>query len=183
MKKVLATILSIVMVFTILPVAVVNVSAYQLTKGKCGNSVNYSFNKSKGKLIIKGKGKMYNYDLCSTSFFSYYSYHHSDLKTVVIKNGVKNIGDCAFYDCKSLKKVKIPKSVKKINEYAFFNCKKLKSVTIPKNVKKIGREAFGYYMLSSGDKIKKVKGFTIKGKKGSAAHKYAKKNGFKFKKI
>ena len=40
-------------------------------------------------------------------------------------------------------------------------------------------KAFGY--TDDGyDGYEKIKGFTIKGKKGSTAHKYAKKNGFKF---
>lgn len=73
-----------------------------------------------------------------------------------------------------------------VSKYAVFDCKKLKKVTIPANVVKIGKQAFGFWEYeykengSTKFKTKKVKGFTIKGKKNSAAHKYAKKYGFTF---
>ena len=105
------------------------------------------------------------------------------LKKVTIPNSVKIIDDDAFSSCEKLKGVKIGKKVKIINDYAFHCCESLKSVTIPKNVKKIGFWAFGYYYNDDIDAISKVKGFTIKGYKGTAASKYAMKNGFKFKEI
>ena len=101
----------------------------------------------------------------------------TSIKSVKFGKKVKKIG-AAFESCKSLKSVKIGKKVKTISAYAFFNCKSFKSVTIPKNVKNISYEALGYYGYEM-----KVKGFTIKGKKGTAAEKYANKNGFKFIKI
>ena len=49
---------------------------------------------------------------------------------VVIPDGVKKIGDDAFYDCKSLTSVTIPDSVTSIGEDAFCFCNSLTSVTI-----------------------------------------------------
>lgn len=241
MTKALTTILSLVMVFTVLPIA--SISASALSSGWCGDNVKYSFSISTGKLVISGKGDMY--DNGEMWLFS----NNSAVKSVVIKNGVTNIGisafefcnnlksvkigktvkrigDNAFYDCEKIKSVKIPNSVQKIGccaffcctklksvkigkkvktigmsafvgtkvkslkiskkvktigKFAFYECMSLKSITIPKNVKKINKYAFGYYY--NHNRYKKIKGFTIKGKKGSVAQKYAKKNGFKFKKI
>ena len=62
-----------------------------------------------------------------------------------------------------------------INSHAFFACNQLKKIRIPKSVKKIGKEALGY---ESRGTI--INDFKIKGYKGTAAEKYAKKNGFKF---
>ena len=62
-----------------------------------------------------------------------------------------------------------------IGNRAFLGCTSLKCITIPKKVVSIGKKAFGYKSYS-----KKIKCFTIKGYKGTAAEKYAKKNGFKF---
>ena len=97
------------------------------------------------------------------------------LKSVKFSNSLISIGQGAFCDCKTLSKIKLPNKLKKIKMYAFIGCKKLKDITIPKSVKKIGAEAFGYK-----DQGIKKKSFTIKGYKGTAAEKYAKKNGFKF---
>jgi hypothetical protein len=104
------------------------------------------------------------------------------LQSVVISKGIKEIGHTAFCDCKQLSKVtfKTKKDVK-IGYYAFYCCKSLKKVTIPKNIKTIGSKAFGFKGKGTyGYKDYKVKNFTIKGKSGSQAQKYAKKHGFKF---
>ena len=102
------------------------------------------------------------------------------LTSVTIPNSVTSIGSFAFINCKSLKSFEIPKSVKSIDTFAFDSCTSLKSVTIPSSVTSIGEHAFGYYSANDTFSGKKVSGFTICGFKGSAAEKYAKKNGFKF---
>ena len=90
-----------------------------------------------------------------------------------------------FQACEKLRKITILPDVKSIAKRQFFDCPKLKTVTIPKTVKKIGHHAFGfrYKKIGFGGDLLKVKGFTIKGQKNSAAQKYAKKYGFKFVKI
>ena len=64
------------------------------------------------------------------------------LKTVTIPNGVKRIGERAFYQCGTLTSVTIPKSVTSIGDYAFVGCSGLTSVTIPDSVTSIGDYAF-----------------------------------------
>ncbi len=106
----------------------------------------------------------------------------NSLKSVTLKKGVKIIDGGAFDECGSLSKVTIPNSVTKISYGAFDNCKSLKKITLPKSVKKIGKLAFGYKDKKTGKKTKhiRIKGFTIKGYKDTAAEKYAEKNSFKF---
>ena len=62
---------------------------------------------------------------------------------VVIPEGVKAIGERAFYGCKSLESVTIPEGVTKIGGFAFRGCTGLRKVTVPESVKTIGRYAFG----------------------------------------
>jgi hypothetical protein len=80
----------------------------------------------------------------------------------------------------------IPDNIEYIGKLAFLNCKKLKTVEIPKSVKTIKKYALGYYSSECSygydvdDTYNKIKGFTIKGYKGTEAETYAKENGFKF---
>ena len=55
---------------------------------------------------------------------------------------VTNIGDSAFYYCRSLTSITIPSSVISIRKYAFYSCSGLTSITISSGVTNIGRWAF-----------------------------------------
>ena len=80
------------------------------------------YNKDKTKILIYPKGKK------DTSY--------------IILEGVKEIGDGAFNDCKTLTNVTIPSSVSKIGSAAFFNCNALTGITLPSSVIEIGMNAF-----------------------------------------
>ena len=62
----------------------------------------------------------------------------------IIPNSVTNIGDGAFYGCKSLNSINIPNSVTNIGDEAFYGCKSLNSINIPDGVTNIGNNAFEY---------------------------------------
>lgn len=105
-------------------------------------------------------------------------YGCTSLKDIAIPESVTYIGMSAFAGCTALAGVTIPDSVTEIDEAAFFRCPSLKSVVIPASVNSIGAKAFGY--VTVGNETQKTDGFTIRGEKGSAAEKYAEKNGFAF---
>lgn len=72
-------------------------------------------------------------------------YAFSDCRTlasITIPNGVTEIRRNAFGFCNSLKSIVIPDSVVEIGEAAFFYCESLEFIIIPKNVIKIGMKAF-----------------------------------------
>ena len=75
-----------------------------------------------------------------------------------------------FSGCVKLQKVNIPKKCTYIGINTFRNCKSLRKLTIPKSVKKIDKTAF-----------RGCKKLTLYVKKGSYAHKYAKKYHIKYK--
>ena len=72
----------------------------------------------------------------------------SEITSVVIEDGVKDIGDYAFYGCSNLESVTIPSSVTRICKYAFKNCFALEDLTIPDSVTRIDEGAFMNCWLS-----------------------------------
>lgn len=69
-------------------------------------------------------------------------YGCKSLKSVIIPEGVTEIGNFAFRSCENLQKVVAPESVRTIGRYAFADCGRLKNLTIPGRVKEIGKSAF-----------------------------------------
>ena len=95
-----------------------------------------------------------------------------------LPDSVRYIGANAFYSS-NLAEVNIPKKLKEIKDQTFF-ATFLDELTIPAGVKKIGYAAFGFGVGECGSVQDPIKDFRVKGKRNSAAHKYAKKYGMKF---
>ena len=70
-------------------------------------------------------------------------YGFKKLKTVTLPDSVQKIGKKAFAECTKLEKVKLSKNskLKEIGKQAFLNCKKLNTGFVPKNVK-VAKDAF-----------------------------------------
>ena len=94
-----------------------------------------------GTLTISGTGAMKNYDYNDNPSPVY---NNSNVKKVVIEDGVTSIGNYAFTYCVSLTSITIPDSVTSIGYYAFFYCRSLTSITISDSVTSIGNYAFFY---------------------------------------
>ena len=94
-----------------------------------------------GTLTISGTGAMKDYDNGDNPSPVY---NNSDVKKIVIEDGVTSIGVAAFYNCSNLTSITIPDSVIGIGAYAFSGCEGLTSITIPDSVTSIGNSAFSY---------------------------------------
>ena len=64
------------------------------------------------------------------------------LKSVIIPNTIKTIGECAFWNCKSLVSISFPEGLEEIGNAAFEYCHNLTDISFPKSIRKIGRDAF-----------------------------------------
>ena len=106
-------------------------------KGSCGDNVSWVLPLD-GTLTISGTGAMEDYDIDNAPWYSF----RSQVKSVVIEDGVTRIGISAFKNCDVLTDVTIPNGVSSIGEYAFSDCSSLTSVTIPNSVTSIGYWAF-----------------------------------------
>ncbi len=76
------------------------------------------------------------------AFYYCSSYYCSSLTSVTLPDGVKSIGNAAFWGCSELTAVTIPNSVTNIGFWAFNDCPKLTSITIPDSMTNIGYCAF-----------------------------------------
>ncbi len=129
------------------------------------NQIEYKLHFN-GTLYFFGSGKMHSPDINNT-YSSPLPIHSSNVKKVIIEDGITSIGamafkkgfysyieevilpdsiteieEHAFYGCNNLKKINIPNSVTKIGSYAFYDCYSLESINIPKSVKTIELSTF-----------------------------------------
>ena len=104
------------------------------TSGTCGDNLTWTL--ADGVLTISGSGAMRDYKKSDAPFMG------SDIKTVVINEGVTSIGIYAFCKCSGLTSITIPASVKNIKTCAFLECGSLTSIAISEGVESIGSNAF-----------------------------------------
>ena len=88
---------------------------------------------------------------------------------------VVGIDEFAFKSKNFIKSVVIPATVKSIGAGAFYDCDALTSATIYGKTTTIGEKALGYYYISKNEDGV-VENFTIYGRKGSKAQKYAERD-------
>ena len=78
----------------------------------------------------------------------------TDLKTVIIHDGVTNIPDNAFRDCDSLTSVTIPDSVTSIGDRAFYGCPNIVEATMPAlAIDYISKNSLQTVIITSGTSI------------------------------
>ncbi len=123
MKKILSVVLVIVLMLSLVPTGLFNITVSAVTSdgyydsGSCGTNVSWSYNESTQTLTISGTG--YMEDLSIWDDEPSYSHLSSRIKHVVIKEGVIKIGSYAFKSLIFLQDIEIPNSIKSIGGNAF----------------------------------------------------------------
>ena len=92
-----------------------------------------------GTLNISGTGAMKDYDYDNNPSPAC---NNSNVKKVVIEDGVTSIENSAFDSCSNLTSITIPDSVSSIGNFVFYGCVSLTSITIPDGVTSIGDSSF-----------------------------------------
>ncbi|MBE7059643.1 MAG: leucine-rich repeat domain-containing protein [Ruminococcaceae bacterium] len=135
MKKYLLIFCIVVAVlFAFLPI----ISANAASSGTCGSNLTWTLD-DEGTLSISGTGAMEDY---SSSSPIPWDPLFSNIKSVIISNGVTHIGSYVFSGCRNLINATIPDSVMSIGDFAFNSCSSLINATIPDRVTYIGKYAF-----------------------------------------
>ena len=100
-------------------------------------------------LIIEGDGPIPSFRISGEDAAPWNVQRHN-ITEIIIEDGVKSIGDNAFYQFDYLEDIEIPDTVKSIGEGAFFKCARLDNITIPYGVDLIEVSSFsGCYELES----------------------------------
>ena len=106
--------------------------------------VQGSFDEKTGTLTISGSGVV-----TAVTANAQWAKYRSKITSVVIENGIEQIGDSVFQNYEGITKVTFPSTLTTIGNLAFSGCVNLTSVAIPA-VDAIGNEAFrGCKALSS----------------------------------
>jgi hypothetical protein len=128
-----------------------------LQVGGATGACQWRFLSTTGVLTISGHGAMLDFDISNPDMLPPWDEYRYDIKSIVIEEGVTNIGNMAFmgdisehtepeeqgpnsYD--NLISVTIPNSVTSIGYGAFKHCRKLTSITLGNSVTTIGDHAF-----------------------------------------
>lgn len=134
-------------------------------------NLEYSFNKATGELTISARNM--DFETCIVSYpmgEKPWGKYISEIKTIIIKDGITKICGGAFMGCESLTSVTIPGSVVYIEGNAFACCKKLTKVTYlgvdePRMVNTVSKPARGlvglFEIFSSRDCMFEGRGSTF----------------------
>ncbi len=115
--------------------AMVTLAAKEVeTQGSCGNNMQWTYDPYEETLYIEGSGEMEEHP---------WTEHLSELiRGVYVGDGIKDIGDEAFFACSNLEQVSLPESLSVIGWNAFGYCASLDEIEIPESVYEIGARAF-----------------------------------------
>ncbi|MDR0613407.1 MAG: leucine-rich repeat protein [Dysgonamonadaceae bacterium] len=120
----------LILLFTLCCLLKVNAQEAPVS-GYCGENLTYTFSDS--VLTVSGFGLTYDFWDWDGKLAPWHSYA-SDIKEVILPEGLTYIGSWLFSGCSSLTSIHIPEGVKRIEQYAFNNCVGLRSLYIPKSV-------------------------------------------------
>ena len=120
------------------------------TEGSIGETINWSL--ADGVLTISGTGKIPDYDetQSETSSKTPWNDYKNIIKSIVIGEGITEIGNNVFRDSLNVQNITISQTVQAIGDRSFALCELVKKLNIPKKVSSIGEEAFeGMWELES----------------------------------
>lgn len=129
--KLTSVVLSLVMIFCIVPIGSLTTSAYDEVSGVAAAC---KWVIKDNVLTISGNGSMGNYEKAP-----WYLHNHK-FNEVVIEEGVTNIASYAFY-CYNIEKVTIPSTVTAIGDYAFCGTD-ISFAVLPDKLTYIGKHSF-----------------------------------------
>ena len=120
----------IILPITIFLLSIFICAASADTEGTCGDGLTWTLDEN-GLLIINGSGEMTSNP-----------WTMSEIKDVIISEGVTSLCKNAFYNAANIKSTSLPDSLISIGEQAFAGCTNLRGIELPEGLEIIGKFAF-----------------------------------------
>lgn len=135
MKKILSILLTAMIMAAIMiaPITTAFAAEHSLD---FGGGITGTFDDSTGILTVSGTGTMDDFSLGSSPTYA----HRNDITSIIVENGVSNLGNHVFYRCENATSLTIPTSVTSIGEGSLYSCTGLTSLTIPTSVTSIAKD-------------------------------------------
>ncbi len=149
--KTFRKILSVVLVTVILMLPMTANAV--ILSGECGanniyidyiGDINWTLDTETGVLSFDGEGYMdsfYNFNISQSELLPWWD-NLEDIETVVLSEGIKNIGSGVCCGAVNLTSVVVPDSLESVDYNTFYNCKKLESFEFGENFKYLSKCAF-----------------------------------------
>ena len=125
--------------------------------GTYGENITWNFDEATGTLTFSGSGDMA--DTPAGEYTPWEKNFHTEVKHIIINDGITNIGMNAFYAIDKAVDISIPQSVTVIKGGALQGCESIEEVHLPNNLTNIGTNAFflmgsckGFYIDDPGPK-------------------------------
>ena len=115
------------------------------------SKLNNFYDNTQDFLVVDGVLKKYNgsetvvtipSDMDIDSIGQRAFYKRTDVRTIIIPNGIRSIANYAFSCCENLSSVTIPDTVNFIGNYAFENCTSLTKIDLPGRLQSVGSYLF-----------------------------------------
>ena len=146
MKKLLSIFLVLCLALSLLPAAAL--AADVVDSGVGADGIRWSFSRD-GVLTVTGSGSMRNYDKSEIYMDENidqrvpapWAKYAASLKTIVIGEGITEVGDFTFIDCRSVTRIQLPGTLRRVGQNAFSSAS-VTELTLPEGLQQIDRMAF-----------------------------------------
>lgn len=95
---------------------------------------------SKGVMTVSADGRMPDYVKNPAPWEK----RRSEIKEIIVTEGVTHIGENAFQYCSKVKTVSLPSTLESLGYGSFYKCESLKEIVIPDGVTEIGGKSFDH---------------------------------------
>ena len=136
-KRMLALVLTVILVLTLLPVTALAETA--AASGSCGENLTWTYDDATDTLTISGTGEMEDY---LGQLYLPWKDYIQNITTFVVQPGVTSVGNAACVGFLNLTEVVLPEGLTRIGDSAFSLCWNLQQITLPQSLTSIGAQAF-----------------------------------------